>query len=56
MSFVDLTSGDYESFNSICDQTMVGFVQDMPGTGERSTMINHKTVCFYGYKDGVGDK
>jgi hypothetical protein len=33
------------NFDSICDQTMVGFVQNMKKTGN---MENHHVTCFYG--------
>ena len=32
------------NFNSICNSTMVGFVQDMTSTG---TMTNHNIACFF---------
>ena len=33
------------NFDSLCDQTMVGFVQDMSKSGEMET---HHITCFYG--------
>jgi hypothetical protein len=33
------------NFDSLCDQTMIGFVQDMSKTGE---MDKHHITCFYG--------
>ena len=36
LAFADVRSGDYGSFDSICGQTMVGFVQTIGGGG--STM------------------
>ena len=49
LSFVDLHSGDYGSFDSQCDSTMVGFVQSIPSvTNENYSMTQHKAVCFYG--------
>ena len=33
LNFVELHSGDYGSFDSKCDETMVGFVQSIPSAG-----------------------
>ena len=35
--FISLKTGDYNKFNSQCDKTMVGFVQDIP----KITKKNH---------------
>lgn len=35
-------------FNSICNQTMVGFVQDR---GHQSTYQKHRIQCMYANKD-----
>ena len=52
LSFVNLNTGDYGSFDSDCSKTMVGFVQSIPSvTGERYSMTEHKAVCFYGGKN-----
>ena len=44
LSMVDIHSSDYGSFDSLCGQTMVGFVQKAQ---ESSTMTEHKVGCFY---------
>lgn len=44
----DIHSGDYGSFDSKCDSTMVGFVQE---SSSGSTMETHNVVCFYGKQD-----
>ena len=36
------------NFDSICNSTMVGFVQDLASVG---TMENHKITCFYAEVD-----
>jgi hypothetical protein len=43
----DSTSRRY--FNSVCNQTMVGFVQHLNKPG---SMEHHTISCFYGIKDG----
>ena len=49
LQFVDIHSGDYGSFDSQCDSTMVGFVQSIPSvTNENYSLTQHKAVCFYG--------
>lgn len=49
LSFVDIHSGDYGSFDSQCDSTMIGFVQSIPQlTGENYSLTSHKAQCFYG--------
>jgi hypothetical protein len=37
-------TGDYQSFDSDCKQTMIGFVQQ---SGDGSTVANHNVQCFY---------
>jgi hypothetical protein len=44
--FADIHSGDYGSFDSVCKQTMVGFVQTQGGGG--SSMSDHRATCFFG--------
>ena len=49
--FDGLKSGDYAKFDSLCDQTMVGFVQNIPSSSPNKTQgsLNHHFVqCFYG--------
>ena len=41
----DTEDGAKFNFDSICDQTMVGFVQDLSKTGH---MEKHHITCFYG--------
>ena len=49
LALADIHTGAYDSFDSKCDQTMVGFVQSMPSIGgEGSTLTSHKATCFYG--------
>ena len=48
LMMADIHSGDYGSFDSKCDQTMVGFVQQ---STQPSTMETHNVVCFYGKQD-----
>ena len=46
--FISLKTGDYNKFNSQCDKTMVGFVQDIPKiTKSNHTMAQHKVQCFW---------
>jgi hypothetical protein len=52
--FVSLKTGDYNKFNSHCDKTMVGFVQDIPSekaSGEYHSMVEHKVQCFWAEQD-----
>jgi len=42
--FQGLKTGDYDSFDSKCDETMVGMVQTVHGSG---SMKNHRAQCFY---------
>ena len=35
-------------FDSICNQTMVGFVMN---TNKPGTLQSHPVTCFYGHKD-----
>jgi hypothetical protein len=45
---VDLKTGDYNKFISLCDQTMIGFVQTMPSIVNKSySMTEHQMQCFY---------
>jgi len=41
--FIGTQTGDYQSFNSDCHNTMVGFVQTKGGKG---TMKEHPIQCF----------
>jgi len=40
-------TGDYASFTSKCNESMVGFVQHVGGD-KGSSMKNHQSQCFYG--------
>jgi hypothetical protein len=40
----DLHTSDQGSFDSVCGQTMVGFVQQK---SEESTMTEHQVQCFF---------
>jgi hypothetical protein len=52
LALADIHTGAYDSFDSKCDQTMVGFVQSIPSiTGEASTLTSHKATCFVGMQD-----
>ena len=44
-NLVHLETDDYTKFYSLCDKTMVGFVQQPSGS-----MISHPIQCFYGVK------
>lgn len=45
--FSSLETGDYEKFDSLCSQTMVGFVQNIPHkTGKSYSMAAHEVQCF----------
>jgi hypothetical protein len=46
--FADLKSGDYNKFDSQCDKTMVGFVQEVSSGKNKQSMMQHKVQCFYG--------
>ena len=48
--FQSLKAGDYNKFETHCDQTMVGFIQTMPtvGNNQQYTMGNHRVQCFFG--------
>ena len=46
-TFEGTQTGDYASFNSVCSETMVGFVQQVHGASG-SSMKSHKAQCFYG--------
>ena len=46
--FETLKTGDYNKFDSKCDQTMVGFVQNIPTVTNTSySMSQHNVQCFY---------
>jgi hypothetical protein len=44
----DIEEGSKAQFDSICDRTMVGFMQNRNHTG---TMEEHPITCFYAEKD-----
>jgi ketosteroid isomerase-like protein len=47
--FESLKTGDYNKFDSLCDQTMVGFVQSIPSiTNKTYSLAEHFVQCFYG--------
>ena len=47
--FAALKTGDYNKFESMCDQTMVGFVMDIPKVkNNQQSLQQHKMQCFYG--------
>ena len=50
LQFTNLATTGVEDFDSDCTKTMIGFVQQIPGSSKekRSTMAEHKAVCFYG--------
>ena len=42
-SFADIKAGDYDKFDSDCNQTMVGFVLNVPQTtGQSFSLKNHQ--------------
>jgi hypothetical protein len=50
--FLSLKTGDYNKFDSHCDKTMVGFVQDIPKIkNEKHSMAQHKITCFWGEQE-----
>jgi hypothetical protein len=50
--FMSLKTGDYNKFDSHCDKTMVGFVQDIPKIkNEKHSMAQHKVTCFWGEQE-----
>ena len=50
--FTALQTGDYGKFDSQCDKTMVGFVQNMPTVTHKSfSMTEHEVACFYGEQE-----
>jgi hypothetical protein len=50
--FLSLKTGDYNKFDSHCDKTMVGFVQDIPKIkNEKHSMAQHKVTCFWGEQE-----
>lgn len=52
----DIHSGDYGSFDSDCKQTMVGFVQSVPGLGgSTGTLQAHPVQCFHATQDKYMD-
>lgn len=44
--FEGTQTGDYASFNSKCNESMVGFVQHVHGD-KGSSMKNHHVQCFF---------
>ena len=43
-----LKTADYGKFDSRCDQTMVGFVQQIPSiTKSNNSLTTHPISCFY---------
>jgi hypothetical protein len=41
--FSSIETGDYDKFDSLCSQTMVGFVQNIPhSTGKSYSMAQHE--------------
>jgi hypothetical protein len=47
--FISLSTGDYNKFDSQCDKTMVGFVQNVPSVTHTSfSMQEHEIQCFFG--------
>ena len=44
----NVQTDDYDKFYSLCDRTMVGFVQD---TNSGSSLSQHHIECFYGVKE-----
>ena len=47
VKFAAFESGDYDKFDSKCDETMVGFVQEISSiTGKQNTMSQHQAQCF----------
>lgn len=50
--FLSLKTGDYVKFDTWCDKTMVGFVQNMPSkTGHSGSMTEHPITCFWGQQE-----
>lgn len=50
--FISLSTGDYVKFDSQCDKTMVGFVQNVPTITHHSfSMQEHEVQCFYGEQE-----
>lgn len=50
--FIALKTGDYNKFDSQCDKTMVGFIQEMPKIkSDRYSMHQHKVQCFWGEQE-----
>ena len=41
-----IESGDYDKFDSDCNQTMVGFIHPLPGSGQSNSLANHQVHCF----------
>jgi hypothetical protein len=45
--FSAIETGDYDKFDSLCSQTMVGFVQNIPQkSGKSFSMAEHSVQCF----------
>lgn len=52
VKFKDVKTGDYGKFDSLCDQTMIGFVHTIPTMQkERYGMTDHMIECFYGQQE-----
>lgn len=47
-AFTSLRDSDYDKFNSECDKTMVGFVQNIPTANDtKFDMRDHNIRCFH---------
>lgn len=47
--FTGLKTGDYDRFDSVCDKTMIGFVQTLTSVSkDKYGLANHNVQCFYG--------
>ena len=44
-TFEDLEVGEYHKFNSICNETMIGFVQQVNGSDNLKKL---RVQCFHG--------
>ena len=50
--FISLSTGDYVKFDSQCDKTMVGFVQNVPKVSHNAfSMQEHEIQCFFGEQE-----
>jgi hypothetical protein len=46
--FTSYSAANYDKFDSQCDKTMVGFVQNKPGKNQKKfSMTNHNIRCFH---------